>query len=364
MSDKKEQIRLSYSKVSMYKDSPHHYWCSLTHEPIMQPSAFAFGSAFEEGVTALLDGHDLEDAIQIFETQWHTRPANKWEDERQIYDSPTIFYYQSDYEKDILDEEDLNTIDGWFKELIKDVGADSLAYAESLFDRIKRNESLSDNERQFMNRVFWLSCLRRGPLMLKAFQEQLMPDIEEVIAMQKPIALETEDGNVITGYIDYIVKLKGRKEPVIMDLKSAGRPYDTHQLISSDQLGIYALSENLTTVGYWVVLKKVSFDVACDKCGHIRTNGRKVKCEECDEGRYTVKSPKMGTQTLIHELTAKRLEIIAKDYSEVMVAVANGLDWRNPKACVMYNTKCDFYEHCINGKDLDDIPTLRRRETK
>lgn len=360
----KTPIRLSYSKVAMYKDSPHHYWCSLTHEPIMQASAFAFGAAFEAGVTALLEGKTLEEASQIFETEWHTRPANKWEDERQIFDSQTIFFYQSDYERDILEKEDLKQIDKWFLELVKDVKADSLEYAENLFDRIKNNEKLSDNDRIFMNRVFWISCKKRGPLMLKAFKEQLMPEIEEVIAAQKPIALETEDGNVITGYIDYIVKLKGHSKPIIMDLKSAGRPYDQHQLISSDQLGIYALAEDLNTVGYWVVLKKVTFETSCDKCGHLRTNSRKTKCESCETGKYTVKTPKVGTQTLIHEITAKRLEIIAKDYSEVMTAVANGLDWRNPKACVAYNTHCDFYENCINGKDLDDIPTLRRRTRK
>lgn len=357
-----KKIRISYSKADLYKECPQKYWHRQTHEMRLQASPFAFGSAFESGVTVLLEGGSLDEACSKFEEEWHTRPANRFEEARVIFDNPDMFFYQSDYEPDILSDEDMKRIDEWFKKLLPKVKDDSLKYAESILSKIKANEPISDADRQFTHRVLWLCCFRRGPLMIEAFERDLLPLIEEVVYSQKNIEIESEEGDQVSGIIDFIFKIKGIKGKVIIDLKSAGRFYEEHALDSSDQLGIYAAAEGIENIGYMVVLKKVSFDVRCNKCKHLRENNRLKNCEKCDGGKYTVKSPKIATQLMTKTIEQFRLNDVQHDYSEIITAIKNNISWKNPHSCSNYGTQCEFYDVCWKGKSLDDLPHLKRKK--
>lgn len=358
------KTKISYSAVDAFKECPQKYWNQRTHKIRSDSSAFGFGAAFESGVDRIIDGGTLEEAVNTFEVQWHTRPANRWEGEKQIFDSEEIFFYQSDFDKYLVDsEEDRKQIDKWYSEIFKkQPKEDTVLLAETILERFGSG-SLSKEETKFVHRVMWLCCKRRGPVMLAAFQKEILPQIEEVLGAQVPIDITNDDDDQVTGFIDFIAKLKGIKGPIIMDLKSAGKLYEEHDLDTSDQLGIYALAEGIRNIGYWVVLKKMSYEVTCDKCGHLRENYRKQNCEKCEKGKYSKRKPYTATQVLTKQISDEFLESIQRDYSEVLMAIKNKVAWKNKKSCFNYGTKCEFYDHCWKNIPLDKLATVKKRES-
>lgn len=357
------KTRISYSSADTFKECPQKFWNQKTHKMRAESSAFGFGSAFESGVEVLLKGGTLKEAQETFLEQWHTKPENRWEGQKQLFDSEDMFFYQSDYDKFLIGDEEQKTITEWYAEVYGSLPKlDPVTWAEKLMDDIKNNVPIDKKDTRFVHRVFWLCHSLRGPLMIEAFQKDILPQIEEIVSMQKEISVENDEGDIVTGYIDFIVKLKGVDGLVIMDLKSAGKLYEEHDIVASDQLGIYALSEGIRKIGYWVVLKKIKYDVKCDKCGHLRDNGRLKNCakDKC-KGKYTVRSPFAGTQVLTRDLTDEFLESIQRDYSEVLMAVKNEVIWKNKKSCFNYGTRCEFYDHCWNNVPLDDLSTVKRK---
>lgn len=349
--------------MDTFKECPQKYWNQRTHKMRSDSSAFGFGAAFESGVEALLNGEPIDTAIDIFEEQWHTRPANRWEGEKQIYDSEDVFYYQSDFDKHLIDDEDRKTVDEWYQEIYKKTPAvDTVEHVEALLEAIGDKQTITKQDTKFMHRVQWLCCLKRGPLMIEAFKREILPNIEEIVGSQVPIDITNDDEDQVTGYIDFIARIKGIKGEIIMDLKSAGKLYEDHDLDTSDQLGIYALAKGIKNIGYWVVLKKISYNVSCGTCGHNRENSRLKNCEKCPKGKYTVRKPYTGTQVLVKEISDAFLENIQRDYSEVLMAIKNKLAWKNKKSCFNYGTRCEFYDHCWKGVKLDDLATVKKKE--
>lgn len=356
--------------MDRFKECPQKYWNMKKFEMKNQSSAFGFGEAFESGCNLLVQGKDFAQAYRKFKDVWTTRPGKFGQPDKDIYDSEEVFYYQSDYDPSLLTNLDLRLIEMWRRELLEKDSAEGegLNVADEVMERMKSGAYIDKKARQFTHRVVWLCCRRRAAFMLKAFQREVLPQIEEVISVQKEIEMESEDGDKVTGFIDYIVKLRGSNgKPgriAVMDLKSAGREYDDHSLDSSDQLSSYALAEGISTIGYWVVLKKIAYDVFCDKCGHHRENYRLKNCEKCDKGKYTKRVGKSSVQTLIKEVDDHRLDSVASDYTEIITAIKNNISWKNPHSCMNYGTKCEFYDSCWAGKKLEELEHLKKKDEK
>ena len=354
------KTKISYSSVSTFKECPQKYWNQKTHQMKAQSSAFGFGSAFESGAEHMLKGGTYEEAVKIFETEWHTRPENRWEGAKQLFDSEDVFFYQSDYDKYLI-EEDMRQIEDWYSELYgKNPTQEIFTIIDNLFELMDAKK-LTKVDTRFIHRVMWLCCNKRGPVMLKAFEREILPEIEEVIGSQIPIDVTNDENDQVTGYIDFIVRIKGIKGKVIMDLKSAGRPYEEHDLDTSDQLGIYAVAENINNIGYWVVLKKMSYNVFCGKCGHKRENSKLKNCASCKDGKYSKREPYTGAQIMIKTLSEDFIEHIKSDYSEVLLAIKNEVVWKNNKSCFNYGTKCEFYDHCWKNVPLDKMTNLKKK---
>lgn len=357
------KTRISYSGADTFKECPQKFWNQKTHKMRSESSAFGFGSAFESGVEVLLEGGKLEDAIAVFQEEWHTKPENRWEGQKQLFDSEDVFFYQSDFDSYLFGDEEQKLLSEWYQEIYgKTPQVDVVEWAEKLWKDVADGNAIDKKDTRFMHRTGWLCHNLRGPLMIAAFQRDILPQIEEVIDMQKEILVENDEGDEVTGYIDFIVKLKNVTGKVIMDLKSAGKFYEEHDVLASDQLGIYALSEGIRKIGYWVVLKKIQYEVKCDKCGHIRDNGRLKNCavDKC-KGKYTIRTPYCGTQILTRDLTDEFLESIKRDYSEVLMAIKNKLVWKNKKSCFNFGTRCEFYDHCWKNVPLDELATVKKK---
>jgi ribosomal protein L37E len=350
---KGEILRLSHSAASVFKVCPEKYYLQKKWRPPLNASALPFGKAIEHGVDALLEGKTLTDALAEFKRTWTVSPATKWSEAKPIFDSLDVFYYASDFDENVLQDVDKKILSAWGEELLEK--EDWKAVYESVKKQISQGATVVNEERRIYHRVMWLCCRRRGIEMIKAFYNEILPQIEDVIAIQKQINLENEEGDSIIGYIDYIVKHKDYDYPIIVDLKTAGKIYEQHDLDTSDQLRLYAAAENIKHIGYMVLLKKIKSEKSCDKCGHVRENYRLTKCAECGKGKYKAQKLKAGAQFLIKEVKEKEMDSVLNDISDIGVAIKNNIKWKNPDSCFMYNKKCDYYDACWGDKTVEQL---------
>jgi len=92
--------------------------------------------------------------------------------------------------------------------------------------------------------------------------QPILPKIKKVHATQKFYNLKDEvTGDTLMGTLDFVAEIEGYDKPVIIDLKTAARPYTKDNIELSEQLPIYlALSEgkfNTDLVGYVVLIKNI-----------------------------------------------------------------------------------------------------------
>ena len=334
-------MRISYSALDRFKECPTKYYLAKKWQSVEKSSALFFGTVVEDGINELLSGETLERAFSVFEANWTEQPPTKFSPKpTPIYDNPNVVYYASDRDEKLLTKEDWDEIDSW--------------------------EDLE--EQQLDNRISWLCCLRRGFGMIQAFYDEVFPEIEEVVYLQKEISLKNADGDEATGYIDLIAKLKGKKKPLILDIKTAASPYGDHKIDTSDQLRLYSHAEKIDEVGYIVLVKKPIYTTKCDSCGHERKAGSSAKnCTECKKtlkGKYTIRIPKFYTQ-LIHKKTTKaERESLIDDAVDIVTAIKNEIKWKNPNSCENFNKKCEFYDSCWKNKKLEDLEHLESKGIK
>lgn len=344
---------LSYSAASTFKGCPEKHYLQKKWRPPLNASALPFGKAIECGVDAMLEGKTLIEALSEFKKAWNISPKTKFSPPKQIYDSLDVFYYASDFDANVLQEVDLKLFEKWTEELLEK--KDWKKVFNAVKDQISKGVTVIDAERRLYHRVMWLCCRRRGIEMVKAFHNDLLPQIEDVISVQKNIRIENDDGDAIIGYIDYILKHVDYDDPIIVDLKTAGKMYEKHDLDTSDQLRLYAAAENIRHIGYMVLLKKVKAEKSCDACGHVRENYRLTNCSECGKGKYKALKLKASSQFLVKELQEKEMDSVLNDFSDIGVAIKNGIKWKNPASCFMYNKKCDYYDVCWGEKTIEQL---------
>jgi hypothetical protein len=372
-------IKLSYSAANAFKACPTKYYLSRKYVTTGKKSFFSFGTAVESGVTVLFKGGTIEQAIAEFDRNWETENVDQPARSSPIFDSPEMDYFKSDLDEPLL-ENHFEILEDWRKELVPDLGENDKnipkwKVALSNISACKdRGEMLPDNEKKFSNRVHWLSLAERGALMLRTFNDEVMPDFEKLVEVdgkpgcQLKISISNADGDEVMGYVDYVVKFKSREKAVVLDCKTAAAEYVTHNLQTSEQLKTYAsaLSAKIGSldVGYLVLVKKLKAGkMSCDVCGHVRPYGSKARnCTKKDcKGSYSKPELKASCQLLIRSLSESELDDQMEDYSNVLTAVKNNINFKNPNSCMQYGQKCEFYDHCWYGKDLKKISNLKSK---
>ena len=94
-----------------------------------------------------------------------------------------------------------------------------------------------------------------GEEILKEYQRKILPEIKDVLAVQKKLELKNDDGDKIVGYVDFIAELNdGRK--IIFDNKTSSRKYKSDRIqTEGQQLCLYEFlnPEKVDGVGYVVM---------------------------------------------------------------------------------------------------------------
>jgi len=354
----KKNFQISYSAASNFKTCPTKYYNSRKYKVKQNPSAFAFGKALEDAITLLFLGKSLDEAHAKFESDW-----------KAIFDTD-VSYMVSDFDNSIIAEEDLPLIESWVKEL----ELDFMLHWSELFDEIaekNKREDLRPKDHIFYNRIMWLCCQIRGMYMIRAFYEKLLPKLkivskDGVPLIQKDITITNNEGDKITGFVDYVVTHEDYTAPIIIDLKTSGAPYTDHSLISSEQLRTYvaSLGQEVGTnrAGYIVLLKKMQVKYRCDQCGAPK-EGRSIKCVACGKGKCTLKDFDAGVQFICKEYQTEELEEVLDDYMNIATAIKNNINYKNPSNCNLYNRPCEFYDMCWKRKQASEISHLEEKNS-
>ncbi len=260
-------VKTSHSQSQTYIQCPQH-WKLKYRDGLYkdeQGSPLTFGSAVDDAVSELILSHDLSKALNIFRDSHHTAVGRNGE-KTVIFDNDKIDFYASDFDDFVMLDEDNIKMDQWKEELkISNAWGSSTPEMISEIGKAKKNtyKKLQLNPLKFYNRCCWLSLLRKGEILVKAFNDQVLPKITKVHAIQKEVLIEdpvTKDK--IMGFIDFVLEIEGYDKPIIFDLKTSGQPYKHYQLDQSDQLTLYLSiaghEYNTDLVGYIVLIKSIA----------------------------------------------------------------------------------------------------------
>jgi hypothetical protein len=320
-----------------------------------------YGSAIDAAVMDLLDG----------KLDWKQKFYDRWKvgyvDSKAIdvFDNPDVVFANADFDALVLEENDLILMKSWIKELgLESLGSNPVNVFKEVL-KIKKNPYKQNkaNELAYFRRASWVALNRKGGILLDAFKEQFYPLIEEVLATQVHGSLtDPTTGDSISGYIDFIVRVKGYSSPIIIDLKTAAQEYSLEQAKKSEQLSTYLILKgqeySTSLVGYVVLIKNIPKEVEsyCEICNN-KKNSKHKTCDNLVNGKRcggawlskTILKPKV--QFLVESRDQFALESLLQDYGSTLLAMKNDIHYRASEQCSNWFGKPCIYEKlCWEGK--------------
>ena len=289
-----------------------HY--NMRLRPQGTSSALVFGSAIDEGLNVLLLEKDIGLAIDAFRKQfeWQDMTEVTWDDRDK--DSSLVEYVAANF-----------------------ISEGHYAWA----------------------------CMRvKGRMLLEAYYADIYPLITEVISVQKNLHNRP-------GVLDAIVELRGYGR-VLLDHKTAARPYQPDAPGISTQLALYARDQGISKVGFAVLVKQIQKNVKriCLSCGFDGSYVRHKTCPEivngvrCRGAWDESYSPKAQTQLMVEDITDHVGKLVESSISEVENAIEAGIYPRNLNACgKMYGKPCVYIDYCWRGKKngLEIAPERKKK---
>jgi hypothetical protein len=352
------KIKLSHSSVQRYSTCGEsfrlHYIQKL--RPKVTSASLLLGSALDEALNCLLL-KDNNDPYKVFEEKWSVGYINK--NRVEIKDSLQVVYAKSDLDTTILTELDIKDINDYFK---KTDLINHPVYKEEkdlIKTVIKRKEqenylNFSEVEKRLFNFINWTCLKRKGILILDAYKIEVLPRIKKVIAVQKPVEFENDEGDGITGIIDLIAELDDGNV-YILDNKSSSRPYEQDSVITSPQLAIYAHHEGIDRAGFIVFQKSIKKDKhrVCEICGNVEDNNRVKTCsaiinnKRCNGNFIEKITPRAEIQIILDKVNPNLINMVMKNFEDVNVLVNQGVFLKNLRSCTdTYGGYCPYYKYC------------------
>ncbi len=301
------------------------------YRPLTTSSALAFGKALDKAFEYILTGkNDVSDKqianeYEYFDYYWRMQYLNDIPTDLYLNPNNVMTYGSSDIDLDLLTKE----------ELAESKGSD--------------------------NKAAWFSMRHKGYLMIDTFKSEFLPKVKKVHSTQELIELENDQGDKSIGYCDAVMELEGYDKPIILDFKTAARPYAEDSVEHSVQLSQYLhyLSdkyENTRLAGYVVFLKKIvkNKTKVCAKCGFDGSGARFKTCnnlvndDRCNGDWVEKLNPKAEMQLLVNEIPQAVEHFVIDNIETVNTAIKSGIFTKNVNGCrdAGFGKPCDFFELC------------------
>lgn len=362
--------RLSHSSIQRYKMCPKSYEYHYVDRirPNGTSSALLFGAALDSALNVLLTvGNELS-AEEVFEQSFRKQTING--KEINVPTSTIVSYSNADWDKDILTKDDVELLATFAKE------SGLSEYTDHLSARLilKKKETLSEQEQSLLNYMHWLCLFRKGLLMLKAYRTKVLPEIEEVLCVQKEFNLKNGAGDSVVGLVDLVAKMRGHGV-VILDNKTAGRPYERDSARNSEQLALYLheLEEEYKTrkIGYIVLLKSVNKNKVkiCKTCGADGSNTSHTTCNAMMNGKRCkgefniTMDPEIDVQIIIDEMPEDVEAVVLENVDTVNTLITDKVFEKNLECCdKWFGQRCAYYNLCHGGSE--EGLTRMKKESK
>lgn len=152
--------------------------------------------------------------------------------------------------------------------------------------------TLREIELAYSRRDSWEKLKISGQVMVELFLREAAPRLTNISSVEKEFEIGvTSLGQPVVGVIDLIADLDGTK--TVVDFKTAGSGYASHEIILADQLTAYALAESdASQVAFCVLVKtkkpRIEWQVAARTGEQIAEYIAKVAIvsREVESGRF------------------------------------------------------------------------------
>jgi len=352
--------QLSFSAVQKYKTCPKmyqlHYQDRLRSDKIGSP--LLFGNAIDEALNVLLlkkkkilteeeKALSSLDPKQIFDRVFTYQLVNGEQE-----DMPTslfLEYYKSDFDADLLDDEDILRIKNYIK-LAGYEETDPFKLRDEIEDN-KKNGDINSADLAYYNLCSWLSLRRKGFMMLEKYEEAILPMIEEVHSIQRKVELPNEKGDKLIGLIDFEATFVGKEGIYTVDNKTSSRKYKASDVNDKGQLVLYDEFTENGKGAYCVLLKKVKKNKIkrCDDCDVIET-GRKINCPSCKEKFVNIIiENEIEFQVLGKEIEEESKDLLFDEINDILERIEIKEFPEDRSACFQFGKKCIYYDYCREG---------------
>lgn len=329
-------ISLSHSSRGKYDTCPQMYKLHYLDKirPNENNSTLLFGGAVDKAAEEYLHNRNRGTCFLAFKTEWDK--ANEIE----------VTYVPADFDAELLGQSDNEHI-------IKDTTFTSVS------DLVK-----AGTEKERIAYANWVSLYYKAQLMLGGFIDWVDENVAEVLGTQIPIDLEDEQGNKVTGMADFVIKIHGYDNPVLVDLKTSARYYDRASVKESEQLGLYYFYlkqtkfPDMERAAYLVLCKQIKKNrtKTCKKCGTV-THGREQSCAVGGKGKNRCGGdfvvdifPEAVVQYIHDEIPQDFIDQTINKFNISVEAIQAGKFEPCWTACDSYfGRKCPYFEYCRSG---------------
>ena len=324
-------MKLSHSAVEKYNQCSELYrlhYIEKYRETTVN-SNLVFGGALDEGLNDLLKTK-LAEKPEIFPTPLKCF-MEKWQEVdingvvHQLKFCTLIEYSKKDLDLNLFTDSDYDLIkDEYPDEDPREFAAEIAALREKLpwwsYAKMEENSKIA------YNFLCWISLARKAQLVFEAYADEILPKIKKVTLIQEEILLENDEGDSVTGFIDFIAEWEDG-HTYIMDNKTTSdfKYYKSDSVKLSNQLSLYCFAKDIKKAGYVAILKDIKADGR--KKGSLPKVKIKVVLDDISESHQN---------DTLHKFNITTNKIKAKEFKKLA----------DESLCMAYGKKCPMAGLC------------------
>jgi hypothetical protein len=304
-----------------------------------------------------------DQAYNVFIDKWTKQADNEYK-EVDLAKNKFILYSKYDFDPNFIEKKE-------WAELFRLV-QNPIEYRDQIKEKLKTLDfkDLTEEEKEYYNYTSWLSIKNKAKLLIDEYIKRFLPEIDEVLEVQKKLEVDDGSGNKLTGVIDFICRLKDGRVAII-DNKTSSIEYDEEDSVTtSAQLALYKNVINndpeskykIDVCGYFVLSKKIEVETTkiCKSCGFKGEGSHKTCNNEIDGKRcggdwYKTKKYTVNTQMIINPISDHVQDMVVSNADEVKKCIEAELFPRNFGSCEGKFGRCEFYNLCYKNDKKDLI---------
>lgn len=325
-------MRFSHSSLSDYQTCARLYKLKRIDklEPIKKATPLWFGSGIDDAseVIFLRYKKNLSEAekelLKLTPIERYTQCV------LQYKNSLEVKYSKADMQFELLTDEDMDEVRKLAEENELEI-EDYPEFIESCQLELKKDQFGLDAELESVyNLLCWFSLYRKAEYLLDILEQWVNEHVVETHSLQKQIRLEDGDDYIIGLLdIDATVRVDGKVERRIIDLKTSSKAYKDDEANTSQQLTVYSESEGNRLVAFLVLEKSI----------------RK-------------REPRARIQYVPGEITEDVADEVFTSISETIEEIKNDEEFvMNEKSCYNFG-RCPMFDLCKKGS----MSGLRKRK--